>query len=632
MELPTVRRSTIRISFKQIRQWLVVLWLVPWSNGKAQDSPLADSISCLISPQNPQEFISGIDLPGLRFIKAKNNRINLGFPSDQTAYVILKLSTTSDPALKYLTIDNTSLDTILIFNIRQDGSYSLLYNGGALVAMNGDSNPIWHEVPVRISGKPAYLLLAMKAGAKNVNISYYLLDKADLDRRNRSLDRLVFFYLGAVALIIIFILLTYFLFRNSSLAAYFGYIVCFSSWIVCHYGYLFPLLYPHHPIFNEIAKPIFSLGACFFLLMVFRILFRERIMARIWLNDSLRAISFLLPLVAVSMLWLLVPSIGVRAKAALIAGWQLATIIAFPFIIITPLCFFYSGTTAKIFSLAALVTCIMAIVQLFSNYGFINNYFINEHGMTTASLIEIFIMAFGLFYNLLKEKQDKEMQVLHLELENSETLKRLIAVQDNERKRIAGDLHDNIGPLLSALKMNFRRIVHSKQSDPLNELSAKTEIIIDDSIAEIRNIAHNLMPKGLSAKGLINTLSDYFESIRQLYHKEIDFIHDVQFVFPPDLQINLYRIICELVLNAAKHSHAHLITICIRTDETLISLTVQDDGKGFSVRPGGLIKTLGLQNVEGRLWYLKGKLNLETFPGRGTAIFIEIPTGKGRIG
>ena len=608
--------------------WLFLLFFVPGIRCLAQSHSLADSVSYFISHKNSQEFISSLRLSNARFTKASDNRINLGNTSDQYGYVLFKFSNDPGPILQYLTIDNTSLDTISIFRIYDDGTSRLLYFGGTLVPFNKERNYVWHTTPVEINSRPSFFLIAMKATAKNINITYYLLNKTDLDNKNQSLDRLVFFYLGAICLIAVIILLTFFLFKKLSAAAYFGYIICFSCWVVCHYGYLFPLAYPRTPIINEIAKPVFSLGACFFLITVFRILFGEKLRSGHWLRYPLIIISCMVPVLTASMLLFLIPGIGMPIRAVLIIAWQLGVIISLPFIIVTPACFFNSGTTAKIFSLAALITCIMAMTQLFANFGFINNYFINEHGMTMASLVEISIMAFGLFYNLLEEKQKKEGQVLELEQENSETLKRLITVQDNERKRIAGDLHDNIGPLLSALKINFRRIVHAKEGNHLHELSDKTEIIIDDSIAEIRNIAHNLMPKGLSSKGLISTLADYFESLRQLYNKDIVFRHEVHSILQTDLQINLYRIICELVLNALKHSNARLISVCIKTDENLISLSIQDDGQGFPVKPEGLVKSLGLQIVEGRIGYLKGKFGVESIPGNGTAIHITIPRRK----
>jgi two-component system, NarL family, sensor kinase len=230
-----------------------------------------------------------------------------------------------------------------------------------------------------------------------------------------------------------------------------------------------------------------------------------------------------------------------------------------------------------------------------------------------------------LFHNLLEYKKQKEKEVLVLQQEQNETLKKLITVQDNERKRIAGDLHDNIGPLLAALKINFRRIIQSKESGVQNILAAKTEAIIDDSIAEIRNVAHNLMPKGLSSNGLINTLTDYFDGIQQLYNKPVVFRHHIESVLGPDLQINVYRIICELVLNAARHSNAGVITVQIKADKNCVCCSINDDGKGFEPAAVGSPASFGLQNTESRVLYLKGKYNLTTQQGKGTLISMEIP-------
>jgi len=605
--------------------WFLFLLFALKANCSGQGTAFPDSVFSCLSKQDYTSFLAGTRLSAIHFSKAENNRINLGKTADQYGYVVLKLSGPALPPDGYLLIDNTSLDSIAIFQLFPGGNTRLLHLGGTLVDNGNEPKYVWHTAPVAASDGPVYLFLAMKAVAKNINISYYLLTRNELDQRVRNLDRLVFYYIGTVSLIAITALLMAIIFRNASMMAYVGYILFFACWILCHYGYLHPLLYPHFPRWNEVTKPVFSLGACLCLAIVFRLLFREELKARRWLAYLLKAISFLLPLGILSMLLMLAPGIDLRIRTFLVTVWHIDIVAALPILVITPVCFYRSGVPAKIFSLAALVSCIMVVVQLFSNFGYINNYFINEHGMTMASIIEILIMAFGLFYNHLLEKQQKEGQVLALEQKNSETLKRLIMVQDNERKRIAGDLHDNIGPLLAALKINFRQMSNPSEKSRLADLSAKTEYIIDDSLAEIRNIAHNLMPKSLLSKGLINTLSEYFDSVRLLYHKEIRFQHEVRLLLGPDLQINLYRIICEGVLNAAKHSDASVIGVDVRTTHNCILLCIEDNGRGLPENPTKTTPGLGLQNMEDRLSYLKGIYSLQSTPGKGTHISMEIP-------
>ncbi|MEO6819941.1 MAG: ATP-binding protein, partial [Ginsengibacter sp.] len=305
--------------------------------------------------------------------------------------------------------------------------------------------------------------------------------------------------------------------------------------------------------------------------------------------------------------------------------WHIELLFLMSLIIFIPFHYFKISFTAKIFSLASLVICLMTLCQLFANAGIIENYFLNQHGVTLGSLLENSIMAFGLFYGLLEERKIKELQLLSLESQQTDTLKKLISVQDNERKRIAGDLHDNIGPLLAALKINFRRLVSVKEEDKQLELIQKTEDIIDDSIVEIRNVAHNLMPKNLSSRGLLKILSDYFEDMEQLYDKKIFFDHNVQSIFEPGLQMNIYRIISELVLNAAKHSNAEIIKVSISSSFEKLSVSIIDNGRGFELKHNGNKTSLGIQSAESRVQYLRGDFKLQSTSGKGTKIEIEIP-------
>jgi signal transduction histidine kinase len=151
----------------------------------------------------------------------------------------------------------------------------------------------------------------------------------------------------------------------------------------------------------------------------------------------------------------------------------------------------------------------------------------------------------------------------------------------------------------------------------------KTEDIIDDSISEIRNVAHNLMPKGLSTKGLISTLRDYFEELGNLYGKAINFSHSIQSIVDPELQLHIYRIICELVLNAARHSTATRIAVSIKSNSQLISADVEDNGEGFTgIEPR---KSFGLEGVRSRVEYLGGRVQINSPAGEGVAIHFEIP-------
>lgn len=605
--------------------YLLLPLLLLYSTGIGQAISFKDSIAIISDSRQPQLVIQQLPLANLHFIKERYNRIDIGLVKNDYHYFLLKLTATDSLLpLRYLSIDNTSLDILQVYKMTANGSGVLLYQGGSSMAFNTNRKYVWHTAPLDIDKLPSYYLVAIKAPYKNLNVRYDIIEADALQQRYEVYQRYVFFYMGIVSMIAFVMLIAFVLFRKAVFGAYLGYTICAGGWILTHYGCIFPLLYPNYPVINAIIKPITSLGASLFLMMVLLQVFHQNLCSKPRLRKVLHAAVYSVVIIMVFMFCLLIPNLNSAVYKSLIAAWQVGLICSIGIILFTPISFIQTGYTAKIFAAAVLVICLMTIVQQVANLGYIRNFFINEHGITVASLLEISIMAFGLFYNFYQEKKAKEIQVTALEKEQNDTLKQLITLQDNERKRIAADLHDNLGPLLAALKINFRRIMQIKDGQQQN-LVDKTESIIDDSIAEIRNVAHNLMPKGLSANGLINTLNEYFEGMEQLYNKKLTFHHRIDASLTQELQTNLYRIVCELVLNAARHSQAATISINIQTTPTIITVSIYDDGQGFIRKLNGQANTLGLQSTESRVLYMKGHFNLQSEKGRGTLIDIKIP-------
>lgn len=604
--------------------FLLLLLVAAYFVTDAQPLPVNDSVRIFTNTLGPEETIDQLLLSSFHFSKFADNQINFGITGSAYHYILLKLNAAAIENDQRLSIDNTSLDSVAIYRVFSKGEKQLLYKGGNLMEYK-NSLYNWHTATVSVGPVPSYYLIALKASQKNINVHYEILYKDALQQKYQAYDRVVYFYIGVASMILIVIIVALFHFKKAEFAAYIGYIICFAGWVLAHYGRLFPLLYPRVPVINEVIKPVSSLGACFFLILVLLLVFQKPMQHNRWIKTVIRwKLYSLVTMIGLMFLFLdasLLPSL----KYCLVALWHISLIISILFVVFIPLILFHSGITAKIFSAAMFAVGVMAFVQVFATGGIINSFFLNEHGLTMGSLLEISIMAFGLFFSLLEQMKEREKQVLTLEQEQTETLKRLVTVQDHERKRIAADLHDNIGPLLAALKINFGRIVHTKDPALLNGVVVKTEGIIDDSIAEIRNVAHNLMPKGLSSNGLISTLKEYLDSIQQLYNKQINFHHQVQSILSTELQTNLYRIICELVLNAARHSRASLMSVEIKANSDLVVVNIADNGQGFQQAVGDQKNSLGLQSAKSRVLYLKGKFWLHSEKDKGTAINIEIP-------
>jgi signal transduction histidine kinase len=205
---------------------------------------------------------------------------------------------------------------------------------------------------------------------------------------------------------------------------------------------------------------------------------------------------------------------------------------------------------------------------------------------------------------------------------------RLLSAHEEERKRVAGDIHDTMGSCLSGIKFK----VQSALEEIANTPNAATESlrtvipVIQDAIEECRRIQMDLRPSMLDDLGLLPTLSWFFRSFQKIYstiHIEQNMTID-ESELPVSLKTVMYRIIQEAMNNAAKHSKADLVRISLRKVHNKMELFVQDNGRGFSVQQrlslGDSKRGLGLTSMKERTELSGGSFAVESAEGKGTII------------
>ena len=373
----------------------------------AQNVLINDSINTVVNNLSPGQTLQQISIAALQFTKPKERQINFGLTGGEYHYILLKLSASKALYNQYLSIDNTSLDTVSIYKINKDGNDSLLYQGGQLVPFNRHRNYVWHTVLLEINNNPTYYCIAVKASQKNINIEYEINDGNTLLQKYQGYERIVFFYIGSAFIISAIIVLAFFLFKKPVFAAYLAYMLCMSAWIIAHYGRIFPYLHPQIPVINEIVKPLTSLAAGLFLLIVLQSVFRQNLQNEKLLSNLIKWMQAALLVAIMFMFLFLYPQLNSMVRSILVTLWHVELLCLLVLIIFIPFYFITAGSIAKIFSLAMFVICVMVLMQLFANSGFIKSYFLNEHGMAIGSLVENSIMAFGLFYGLLEDRKNK---------------------------------------------------------------------------------------------------------------------------------------------------------------------------------------------------------------------------------
>lgn len=198
-----------------------------------------------------------------------------------------------------------------------------------------------------------------------------------------------------------------------------------------------------------------------------------------------------------------------------------------------------------------------------------------------------------------------------------------ITTLENERKRIASDLHDELGPMLSAIKLQINHL------EPVNSAEAailqKSSSQIDDIITRFREISYNLLPNTLVRKGFLMAMHEFIGKLKDIHKLKILF-YSPDFSLTPEREVNLYRVVQEIIQNTIKHAKATQLIIRITQKKQSILLQTCDDGIGFNYSAQKQqITGIGLLSLQSRAQLLGGDLLVHTKPGEGVIFEIEIP-------
>jgi len=199
-----------------------------------------------------------------------------------------------------------------------------------------------------------------------------------------------------------------------------------------------------------------------------------------------------------------------------------------------------------------------------------------------------------------------------------------ISTLENERKRMVTDLHDELGPLLSAVKLRINQLETNTEDD--KEIVEFSNRHISDIIIKIKEISYNLLPNTLARNGLVHAAEEFIDKINGAHTLKIKFICEGSFELSKEKEINIYRIFQEVIHNTIKHAAAKTLVIQLKRQEDFLLLNFQDDGIGFNYEEKSKNGTgLGLLNLQSRAEVLNAKFISESEKDKGTQYFFEIP-------
>jgi signal transduction histidine kinase len=213
-------------------------------------------------------------------------------------------------------------------------------------------------------------------------------------------------------------------------------------------------------------------------------------------------------------------------------------------------------------------------------------------------------------------------KVRKLERENANAQ---VTALENDRTRIAADLHDDLTPMLAAVRMNINALDLAKETD--KTLLLRTSETIDDIAKRMRTISFDLMPTTLQVKGLLPAIEEFVNYVSRSNALEISFSGPRRELnLDEQTTIHIYRIVQEIIHNTIKHARASKLAIHLKTGKGFLVLATTDNGIGFEHRQQlNNSKGLGLKSLMNRIYLLQAEFLIDREPGKGTSITIRIP-------
>lgn len=254
-------------------------------------------------------------------------------------------------------------------------------------------------------------------------------------------------------------------------------------------------------------------------------------------------------------------------------------------------------------------------------------YEISKRNYWIAGIAGLLVMSTSLGYSRHKRNKLRQQAAIQATILHQQELatKSILEAEENERKRMATDLHDGVGQMMSAVKLNLSSLKTEMKFDHAEQQQAfeNTLALVDDSCKEVRNVSHNIMPNSLLKSGLASAIQEFINKIDSRIIKVTLYSEGLNERLDTNTETVLYRIVQECVNNVIRHADVNTLDITLIRDDEEISISIEDNGKGFDTNE--TYSGIGLKNVRTRAGFLKGTVEWNSLEGKGTVVMVHVP-------
>lgn len=559
-----------------------------------------------------------------QMVALENRSTNLNY-KDQMLWLKLPLEGFDlNGELKDIMVRNPHINFLAAWLMRGD---SLIYTYG----LTGDHRPFSSRpavyadyvfpVPDKYKSGSSILLLIDKRN-EQLNIPIHGLSDKGLGSYNQRKNLLAGLITGLSLFLFLFSLFLYYNMRERLYIFYGMYIVAAFTYIFSDYGYLFMYFFPDHPSLADFTRPLaISLATPLYMLFILRFLsVRENLPVQYkWMVRYL----ILYTLIFLCSLFFL-PETG-TIRVILVLMMQIFQNLTSLLIIYVA----WVGWRRKVAYAAYIICSTTVLLSAFSMFmlfvsGFVADNFLTRNLMNIGFSIELSILAFVLTLRFKNYKLQMESLLREVNLQQEQIYKSISDYQEKEMQRLSSLLHDSVGARLSALRLNLESTNQEPDSELAKEKISQAVADISNLADEVRVLSHNLSPLLLQEKGLVNAIQQIVSRINQSKGIYIQFENiGSRLHVPFRYELMMYNILQELIQNILKHAKASEAIIQLILEKRLISVFVEDNGRGFEKKTNK--EGLGFSQIQQLVTFVNGKLAVDAEPGNGCRISIEFP-------
>ena len=272
-----------------------------------------------------------------------------------------------------------------------------------------------------------------------------------------------------------------------------------------------------------------------------------------------------------------------------------------------------------LFIIGFLVLGVQRVVQLWTNYG---------HPMPVLTMTW-FDIAVSLCVSVGIVLLDKLFIYIdrlnhHRQLMDRRILTAVLRTEEKTRANFSKELHDGLGPLLSSAKISLSALSHSDMTAEQRDIFNNTLYVVDEALRSLREISNNLSPHALTDFGLARGIQIFVDKAAALHKVKISFATNLRGErYDPDIEVMMYRVVCELITNSLKHSGCSEIRLSLSVAGDTLEMQYSDNGRGFD--PQAMMDCgMGLSNINSRVSSLNGTFDIRSSKGRGMCASVKV--------